>query len=148
MHRLGGFLKDPRRQKIAHDAKVLFRAALGAGVEIEGFYCDTKIAAYLLEPGSPSGYTVGDTVSRYLGVSIDADKSEPQAGEQATLAFTADEKQNVGRAAVAIRAVAPVVEAQLRVQGAWELAGEFGVSFDSSARAHGARRHSHRSRLS
>jgi len=122
MHRLDGCLKDPRRQKIAHDAKSLFRTALGAGVEIEGFYCDTKIAAYLLEPGSPSGYTVGETVSRYLGVSIDADKSEPQAGEQATLSFTTDEKQNIGRAAVAIRAVAPVVESQLRGQGAWDLA--------------------------
>ena len=122
MHRLDGCLKDPRRQKIAHDAKSLFRTALGAGVEIEGFYCDTKIAAYLLEPGSPSGYTVGETVSRYLGVSIDADKSEPQAGEQATLSFTTDEKQNIGRAAVAIRAVAPVVESQLRAQGAWDLA--------------------------
>ncbi|MET0690375.1 MAG: DNA polymerase I [Candidatus Binatia bacterium] len=122
VHRLAGCLKDPHRPKIAHDAKALFRAALGAGVEIEGFYCDTKVAAYLLEPGSPSGYTVGETVSRYLGVSIDADKSEPQAGEQAMLAFTADEKQNIGRAAVAIRAVAPVIEAQLRAQGAWELA--------------------------
>ena len=85
MHRLDGCLKDPRRQKIAHDAKALFRAALGAGVEIEGFYCDTKIAAYLLEPGAPSGYTVGETVRRYLGASIDADKSAAQAGEQATL---------------------------------------------------------------
>ena len=122
VHRLAGCLKDPHRPKIAHDAKALFRAALGAGVEIEGFYCDTKVAAYLLEPGSPSGYTVGETVSRYLGVSIDADKSEPQAGEQATLSFGADEKQNIGRAAVAIRAVAPVIEAQLRAQGAWELA--------------------------
>ena len=122
MHRLDGCLKDPRRQKIAHDAKSLFRAALGAGVEIEGFYCDSKIAAYLLEPGSPSGYTVGETVSRYLGVSIDADKSEPQAEEQTTLSFTTDEKQNIGRAAVAIRAVAPVVESQLRAQGAWDLA--------------------------
>ena len=122
MHRLDGCLKDPRRQKIAHDAKALFRAALGAGVEIEGFYCDTKIAAYLLEPGSPSGYTVGETVRRYLGASIDADKSEAQAGEQATLSFGADEKQDIGRAAVAIRAVAPVVESQLRAQGAWELA--------------------------
>ena len=122
MHRLDGCLKDPRRQKIAHDAKALFRAALGAGVEIEGFYCDTKIAAYLLEPGAPSGYTVGETVRRYLGASIDADKSEAQAGEQATLSFGTDEKQDIGRAAVAIRAVAPVVESQLRAQGAWELA--------------------------
>ena len=56
-----GFLKDPNRQKIAHDAKPLCRLALAAGAEIQGLHCDTKIAAYLLEPGSAPGYTVGDT---------------------------------------------------------------------------------------
>jgi DNA polymerase I len=122
MRRLSGCLKDPRQPKIAHDAKSLYRSALGAGVEIEGLSCDTKIAAYLLEPGSASGYTVHDTVGRYLGVSIEGDKNEPQAGEQGTLSFAADEKQIVGREAVAIRAVAPVVEEQLRTQGIWELA--------------------------
>jgi DNA polymerase-1 len=122
MRRLAGCLKDPRQPKIAHDAKSLYRSALGAGVEIEGLYCDTKIAAYLLEPGSTSGYTVHDTVGRYLGVSIEGDKNEPQAGEQGTLSFATDEKQIVGREAVAIRAVAPVVEEQLRTQGVWELA--------------------------
>ena len=120
--RLAGALKDPHRQKIAHDAKVLFRAGLDAGVEIAGLHCDTKLAAYLLEPGASSGYNLRDTVSRYLGVSLDAEKSEPQPGEQGTLAFAADEKQSVCREAVAIRAVAPVVEEQLRAQGAWELA--------------------------
>ena len=122
MPRLAGWLKDPSRRKIAHDAKALYRAALSAGVEIDGLYCDTKIAAYLLEPGSSSGYTARDTVGRYLGVSIDTDTSEPQAGEQVTLSFTTDEKQSVCREAVAIRAVAPVVEEQLRTQGIWELA--------------------------
>jgi DNA polymerase-1 len=122
MHRLAECLKDPNRGKIAHDAKPLYRSALSAGVEIEGLYCDTKIAAYLLEPGSTSGYTVRDTVGRYLGVSIDADKSEAQAGEQVTLPFAMDEKQSVCREAVAVRAVAPVVEEQLRTQGIWELA--------------------------
>jgi DNA polymerase-1 len=122
MHRLAGCLKDPNRQKIAHDAKSLYRSAVSAGVEIEGLYCDTKIAAYLLEPGSTSGYTVRDTVGRYLGVSIDADRSEPQAGEQVPLSFATDEKETVCRQAVAIRAVAPVVEEQLRAQGIWELA--------------------------
>jgi DNA polymerase I len=122
MRRLSGCLKDPRQPKIGHDAKSLYRSALGAGVEIEGLYCDTKIAAYLLEPGSTSGYTLHDTVGRYLGVSIEGDKKEPQAGEQGTLSFAADEKQIVGREAVAIRAVAPVVEEQLRTQGIWELA--------------------------
>ncbi len=60
--RLAGALKDPHRQKTAHDAKVLFRAALDAGVEIAGLHCDTKLAAYLLEPGASSGYNLRDTV--------------------------------------------------------------------------------------
>jgi DNA polymerase I len=120
--RLADCLKDPNWRKIAHDAKALYRAALATGAEIEGLYCDTKIAAYLLEPGSSSGYSVRDTVGRYLGVSIDSDKNEPQAGEQVTLSFAADEKQNVGREAAAIRAVAPIVEEQLRNQGIWDLA--------------------------
>ena len=38
--------------------------------------------AYLLEPGSSSGYDLRDIVSRYLGVSLDLQKGEPQAGEQ------------------------------------------------------------------
>jgi DNA polymerase I len=122
MQRLAGYLKDPNRQKIAHDAKALYRAALPSGIEIDGVYCDTKIAAYLLEPGSSSGYTARDTVGRYLRISIDADTSEPQAGEQCTLSFATDEKHSVCREAVALRAVAPVVEEQLRTKGIWELA--------------------------
>jgi DNA polymerase-1 len=120
--RLAGPLQDRNRRKIAHDAKPLFRAALGAGVEIEGLYCDTKIAAYLLEPGASSGYNLRDTVSRYLGVSFDAEKSELLAGEQPSLSFATDEKQSVCREAIAIRALAPIVEEKLRTQGVWELA--------------------------
>ena len=120
--RLAGCLNDPNWRKVAHDAKWLYRSALSAGVEIEGLYCDTKIAAYLLEPGSSSGYTISDTVARYLGVSIDADQHELQAGEQVTLSFATDEKQLVSREAVAIRAAAPLMEEQLRSQGVWQLA--------------------------
>jgi DNA polymerase-1 len=120
--KLAGVLKDPDRQKIAHDAKTLFRAALSAGVEIAGLHCDTKLAAYLLEPGASSGYELRDSVSRYLGVSLDAETGEGQPGEQTTLAFATDEKQNVCREAVAIRSLAPMVEEKLRAQGVWELA--------------------------
>jgi DNA polymerase I len=122
MSKLGGTLRDPRRQKFAHDAKGLFRSALDAGVEIEGLHCDTKVAAYLLEPGSPAGYDLRDVVSRYLGVALDGDQDAPQAGTQETLPFTVDVKKNVCREAVAVRALAPAVEEKLRVQGAWELA--------------------------
>ncbi len=122
LDRLAGCLKDPNRQKAAHDAKALFRSILSAGGEIYGLRCDTKIAAYLLEPGSSSGYQLRDIVNRHLGVTLDAEKNEPQSGEQGTLSFATDEKQSVCREAVAIRAVAPVVEEQLRAQGVWELA--------------------------
>ena len=122
MHRLGGFLKDPKRPKIAHDAKPLYRSALAAGREIQGLYCDTKIAAYLLEPGSAPGYTVRDTVSRYLGISIDEPASELQTGEQSRLALGEDDRRRVCREAVAVHALASALEERLRNQGIWELA--------------------------
>lgn len=122
VQRLAGCLKNLNWRKIAHDAKFLYRTALSAATEVEGLYCDTKIAAYLLEPGSSSGYSVRDTVARYLGVSIDGDQPEPQSGEQGTLSFAADEKQSLCREAAAVRAAAPIMEEQLRAQGIWELA--------------------------
>jgi DNA polymerase-1 len=122
VRRLAACLEDPNRRKIAHDAKSLYRSALNAGVQVQGLYCDTKIAAYLLEPGAASGYTVKDTVGRYLGVSLEDGDSEPQAGGQASLDFGADDKRRVAREAVAVHAVAPVLEENLRAQGSWELA--------------------------
>ena len=121
LRRLSKCLKDPKWRKIAHDAKALYRAALNAGSEIDGLYCDTKVAAYLLEPGASSGYSARDTIRRYLGVSIDVE-NEPGPGEQVTLAFDNDAQQGPCREAVAIRAVAPVLEEHLRSQGTWELA--------------------------
>ena len=122
MQQLGGFLNDPNRQKIAHDAKPLCRSLLAMGTQMQGLYCDTKIAAYLLEPGSASGYTVRDTVDRYLKITIDEDPTAPQAGEQASLDLGADDQRRICREAVAVRAVSPVLEEQLRNQGIWELA--------------------------
>ena len=122
MERLARCLQDPKRKKIAHDAKALYRAALAAGIEVQGLYCDTKIAAYLLEPGAGSGYTALDTIARYLGVSMDEHQPPTQTNEQTTLAFDADERRDVARAAVGLRAVAPVLEEHLRAQATWELA--------------------------
>lgn len=119
--RLEPLFKDKSRRKLAHDAKPLFRAALGAQVEIENLYCDTKLAAYLLEPGAPSGYDLRDTASRYLGVNLDGG-GEPPPGQQRALPFAADERESVGRQAAAVRALAPVLEERLRAHGAWELA--------------------------
>ena len=121
MRRLSECLKESNRRKVAHDGKALYRAALSAGNEVDGLYCDTKIAAYLLEPGASSGYSARDTIRRYLGVSIEVE-NEPGPGEQVALAFDKDAQQSLCREAVALRAVAPVLEEQLRSQGAWELA--------------------------
>lgn len=119
---LGGCLRDPAQRKIAHDAKSLCRAALNEGIEVAGLYCDTQIAAYLLEPGVGSGYTVRETVKRYLGVGLDTEGTGPSPGEQAVLSFAEDGRQAVCREAVAVRAVAPLMESQLRAQGVWQLA--------------------------
>jgi DNA polymerase I len=123
MERLRSCLQDPGRAKIAHDAKSLCRSALAAGVQIEGLYCDTKIGAYLLDPGAASGYTLSDAAARYLRMSINADpQSKPEPGEQGALAFTADEKTSACREAIAVRALAPIIEERLREQGIWDLA--------------------------
>lgn len=124
VERLAAFFQDPKRRKIIHDAKSFHRTALAAGVELEGLYCDTKIATYLLEPGSASGYSLEDAAGRYLGASIEEDNSHPPVGEQAALAFGLDKNQNRHTAcqAVAIYALAPVLEQQLRHQGIWQLA--------------------------
>src|ERR1043166_377684 len=122
MQELGGYLADPNRQKIAHDAKFLYRSALTAGGDVQGLYCDTKIAAYLLEPGSTQEYSLPETVARYLNVAVEEDQAQTQSAEQGSFTFGAEAKRRVARQAVAVHAVAPVLEEHLRNQGIWELA--------------------------
>jgi len=122
MQRLAACFRDPVRRKIAHDAKFLYRSGLTAGVEIEGLSCDTKIAAYLLEPGSTVEYNVGETVARYLNVSIDDSGSVAEAEGQGSFSFGTEAKRRVARQAVAVHALAPVLEDHLRNQGIWDLA--------------------------
>ena len=122
MDRLGEFFQDPVRSKVAHDAKSIYRLALAAGIEFQSLYCDTKIAAYLLEPGSASGYTLADAAKRYLGILLNSNAPELAIGEQSTLAFGASEKERIAREAMAIRGMVPVLQQQLSEQGIWELA--------------------------
>lgn len=122
LERLGAFLQDPACAKIGHDAKSLYRIALRAGVQIDNLSCDTKIASYLLDPGSASGYALSDAVKRYLAVSLDGQPLEPQSGEQTVLDLGYDEKRRLACEAVAVRAMTPLLEEQLRAQGLWDLA--------------------------
>jgi DNA polymerase I len=120
--RLAKCLADPTQRKIAHDIKPLYRSAIAEGIDVQGVYLDTKIAAYLLEPGAAAGYPLKDVASRYLGVSLEEEQPALAAGEQAALAFGADEKKPVAREAIAVRALALPLEEKLRRQGIWELA--------------------------
>jgi DNA polymerase-1 len=122
INRLADFLADAGRKKIAHEAKSLYRTALSAGVEFRGLYLDTKIASYLLEPGAAPGYTIGDSLRRYLNVSLDEKNPELRQGAQATLDFEPEETRRVTREAVAVRTVASVLEEHLHNCGIWELA--------------------------
>jgi DNA polymerase-1 len=121
--RLAQSLGNPAQRKIAHDAKPLFRAAITGGIDLQGLYLDTKIAAYLLEPGAAAGYPLKDVAARYLGVSLE-EQPALAAGEQAALAFEADDRRPVAREVVAVRALAPVLEEKLRTQGVWQLAAD------------------------
>jgi DNA polymerase-1 len=121
VNRLASFLGHPERSKVAHDAKSLYRAAFGTGVEVQGLCCDTKIAAYLLEPGAASGYALEDVTSRYLGASLEGEKAGAEQG-QGSLDFSPQETRRLGRQAVAIRAAAAELEKHLQNNQLWELA--------------------------
>lgn len=118
---LAAFLADASRPKVAHDAKPVFRSALKSGHAVAGLYCDTKVAAYLLEPGAASGYSLEEAANRYLGLNLHP-ASAGAAGEQTSLVFDSDDKQQAARRAVALQALAPKLEEQLRANGTWQLA--------------------------
>ncbi|HVE91998.1 MAG TPA: DNA polymerase, partial [Actinomycetota bacterium] len=120
--RLAAWLCDPDNPKVAHDAKVLTRAVLEAGGEVRGLSIDTYVAAWLLDPGLPGGYRLPDVVRRYLGVALDDEEEKAPKAKQASLDLEPDSGEKAAKAAVAVRALAPVLEDQMRNRGMWELA--------------------------
>jgi DNA polymerase-1 len=121
LRRLEAFLSDPARSKICHGAKGLYREALAAGIEVQGLSCDTEIAAYLLEPGAAGGYGLSEMVRRHLGLALDPEPSADAAGQRA-LRLSGPAEQRLAREALAVRALAPVLEENLKARGMWELA--------------------------
>ena len=109
--------------KFIHDAKPLYRRALEAGTTLEGITVDTMLAAYLLEPGLPGGYTLHDVAQRYIGVAID-DPETPKKGKgkQASLLLDDDGGARVAKEAAAVYALGPVLQQRLAGRGMDELA--------------------------
>ena len=62
-------LADPAAPKWLHDAKEVETAAIAGGRSLGGVAFDTMLAAYLLDPATPS-YELGPLCERYLGTDV------------------------------------------------------------------------------
>jgi DNA polymerase-1 len=119
---LRDWLADEKCPKHVHDAKPLMRKAIEERTTLDGLASDTLIAAYLLEPGLPGGYTLNDVAQRFLGVAL-ADVNAPKAkGKQATLDLDDDGGQRVAREAAVVAALGPTLMQRLESRGMTELA--------------------------
>ncbi|HYZ93227.1 MAG TPA: DNA polymerase I [Actinomycetota bacterium] len=116
------WLADPDRPKFVHDAKPLYRRTLEADGSLEGLAADTLIAAYLVEPGLPGGYVLGDVVQRYLGVSLSEEQPKAKRSKQAALDLEPAKPDRVATAAAAVHALGPVLVDRLQSRGIWDLA--------------------------
>lgn len=100
---------------VAHDAKPLLRSLLDLG-EVEPTLCfDTKIAAYLLDPGD-ARYELGELLERYCDAELAAGDSAP-AGELDFGDGTDPIPQVVGRRALGTAVLAPRLLDALAAQG-------------------------------
>ncbi|WP_029202562.1 DNA polymerase I [Ornithinimicrobium pekingense] len=86
---LAGFLLDPAREKVLHEAKGQVRSLEERGLPVEGIVSDTALAAYLVRPDQRS-YDLADLALRYLRRELRLD-DEPEAQGQLELAFGADD---------------------------------------------------------
>lgn len=125
-----GFLGTEERGKVVYEAKALHGAMIRKGAQLRGICCDLKISAYLLDPGASGGYGLREIVHRYLDVELGDNLAEaPEGGPQGELLSRSGQRRDqatlqwrLGAEAVAIQAVAPVLEARLKEVGSWKLA--------------------------
>ena len=74
---LSGWLADPAKPKILHDAKGPILALAAHGFELAGLAGDTALAAYLVQPGMRTA-ELGDLVRQYLGRELMAAQPDGQ----------------------------------------------------------------------
>ncbi len=100
-----------------HNAKAFLRWLLDRGAAVDGLGLDVAIAAYLIDPAD-TRYALPDLLARYTTFEMPAD-----GGSSGQLDFGggADERQQAGRAALAISKLSPAIERALEAQGMAEL---------------------------
>jgi DNA polymerase-1 len=74
---LAGWLADPSRPKILHDAKGPLLALAAQGFELAGLVGDTALAAYLVDPARRD-YLLPNLALRYLNRELGTEQSEGQ----------------------------------------------------------------------
>jgi DNA polymerase-1 len=74
---LAGWLADPARPKVLHDAKGPMHAFAARGLPLDGLACDTALAAYLALPGQRT-FDLADLALRYLGKELREEAEDGQ----------------------------------------------------------------------
>src|SRR5450759_3189717 len=98
---LAGWLGDPGRTKVLHDAKGPMQALAARGLTLAGLSSDTALAAYLVRPDQRS-YDLADLVLRNLTREL---RNDTESGGQGLLDFSADGEAEAQTAMVRARAI-------------------------------------------
>ncbi|MEV7423811.1 MULTISPECIES: DNA polymerase I [unclassified Streptomyces] len=116
-----GWLADPERPKVMHNAKGAMRVAPEHGWRVGGVSMDTALAAYLVKPGRRS-FALDALAIEYLGREL-----APAASADGQLAFGGDEQAEADALMTEARAILDLGEAfteRLAEVGASELLHE------------------------
>ena len=125
---LAGWLADPARPKVLHDAKGPLAALAGRGLPVQGLVSDTALAAYLVRPDQRS-FDLADLTLRHLGREL---RAEVEAVEEGQLALdvgdtSGDGSSDAEAAMVRARAVlelSAALDRELEERGAKQLLAE------------------------
>ena len=116
---IGAVLADEAVPARVHDGREAILALGAIGVSPAGIDMDTHIAAYVLEPGSASGYPLEEVARRYAGRELKAARPVPRDEERAQGSFNLDaaggeaEAEEACLRALAVSEVAEAVTGEL-----------------------------------
>ncbi len=124
---LAGWLADPARPKVLHEAKGPLHALHARGLPLAGLSCDTALSAFLALPGQRS-YDLADLVLRFLGRELRAEGDDDAAAAEPQLSLDGvDEEAAIRDDVVRARAVvdlADALDAELERKGGRRLLAE------------------------
>ncbi len=123
---LGPVLRDGAVSKIAHGGRAVILSLAAIGVPLAGLRLDTRVAAYLLDPGA-AGYPLEEVARKYTGRELKAVEGVERAEEeQPTLDLGTGEEGGGGGAieaedaclrALAVAEIAAATEPELKRLG-------------------------------